>query len=47
MQSSHPQIGRDPGFILENCGGINELNFVSLINDFCVTKSTTLYKPQL
>ena len=47
MQNSHPHIWNNLGVILWIRGGINDLNVVSLIRNFCVTESTTLYNPQL
>ena len=47
MKSSSPQIWRILGVILRTCGGINNLNVVSIISTFCVTESTTIGNPQL
>ena len=45
MQSSHPQIWRNLIVISQTCGGINDFNVVSLINNLCTTESTTLANP--
>ena len=47
MQSLHPQIWRNLGVILRTCGGINDLNVVSIISTFCVMESATISNPSL
>ena len=44
MWISCPRIWCNLGVILRTCGGINDLNVVLFIRDFCVTSSNTLSK---